>query len=68
MYFISAIKKYPHKRAFFEMVRFDFVLDSKMNLYLMEVNMSPNLSTKHFVGNRYHFEYAFYGILIKNKI
>ena len=41
-------KKYRDRRAFFEMVRFDFVLDSKLNVYLMEVNMSPNLSSKHF--------------------
>ena len=50
--YLKAINKYPHKRAFFEMVRFDFVLDAKMNIYLMEVNMSPNLSSKHFAGNR----------------
>ena len=48
--FIKAISHYPQKRGFFEMVRFDFVLDSKLNVYLMEVNMSPNLSSKHFAG------------------
>ena len=47
-YYLKAINKYPHKRAFFELVRFDFILDSKMNIYLMEVNMSPNLSSKRF--------------------
>ena len=46
--YLKAINKYPHKRAFFELVRFDFLLDSKMNVHLMEVNMSPNLSSKRF--------------------
>jgi len=61
--FVKAAKKYPHKRAFFEMVRFDFVLDSKLNVYLMEVNMSPNLSTKHFSGNRLLYEQVIYNFL-----
>ena len=54
--FADALKNYPHKRLFFEMVRFDFVLDSKLNLYLMEANMSPNLSSKHFAMNRMLYE------------
>ena len=45
------------------MVRFDFVLDSKLNVYLMEVNMSPNLSTKHFSGNRLLYEQVIYNFL-----
>lgn len=61
--FAKAIKNYPHKRNFFEMVRFDFVLDSKLNVYLMEVNMSPNLSTKHFAGNRLLYEQVIYNLL-----
>ena len=63
LFHFSAAKKYPHKRAFFEMVRFDFVLDSKLNVYLMEVNMSPNLSTKHFSGNRLLYEQVIYNFL-----
>jgi hypothetical protein len=54
--FIRAASKYPSRRGFFEMVRFDFVIDSKMNVYLMEVNMSPNLSSKHFAPNRLLYE------------
>ncbi len=45
------------------MVRFDFVLDSSLNVYLMEVNMSPNLSTKHFSGNRLLYEQVIYNLL-----
>ena len=61
--FKKALSNYPHKRAFFEMVRFDFVLDSKLKVYLMEVNMSPNLSTKHFAGNRLLYEQVIYSLL-----
>ena len=45
------------------MVRFDFVLDSNLKVYLMEVNMSPNLSTKHFSGNRLLYEQVIYNFL-----
>ncbi len=61
--FAKAARKYPHPRAFFEMVRFDFVLDSKLKVYLMEANMSPNLSTKHFAANRLLYEQAVYNLL-----
>lgn len=29
---------------FFELARFDFLLDENLNVYLVEVNMSPNLT------------------------
>lgn len=36
--------KIPSNRQnFFELVRFDFLLDKSANLFVMEVNMSPNL-------------------------
>lgn len=41
---------------FFEMVRFDFIVDDELNVYLMEANMSPNLSSKHFPPNRILYE------------
>lgn len=41
---------------FFEMVRFDFIVDEDLNVYLMEANMSPNLSSKHFPPNRLLYE------------
>lgn len=61
--FADALKNYPYKRGFFEMVRFDFVLDSKLNLFLMEANMSPNLSSKHFALNRRLYEQVVYSLL-----
>ena len=66
--FTSAINNYPHKRVFFEMVRFDFVLDSQLNVYLMEANMSPNLSSKHFAMNRLLYEQVLYSLLRLNGI
>lgn len=43
--FRQAAHKWPNKsRQFFELFRFDFVFDDKLNPFLMEVNMSPNLS------------------------
>lgn len=45
------------------MVRFDFILDSKMRLYLLEVNMSPNLSTGHFPPNKLLYEETLFGML-----
>ena len=39
------------KMKFFEMVRFDFIIDDKKKVWLMEINMSPNLSSGHFEAN-----------------
>ena len=50
-HFAKAVRNYPHSDAFFEMVRFDFVIDDQLNVYLMEANMSPNLSSAHFSAN-----------------
>ena len=50
-HFAKAVRNYPNRDAFFEMVRFDFVIDDELNVYLMEANMSPNLSSQHFSAN-----------------
>ncbi|KAI6236856.1 putative tubulin polyglutamylase ttll-15 [Aphelenchoides besseyi] len=52
----NLLRNYPYKRSFFEMVRFDFIVDEQMNLWLMEVNMSPNLSSGHFKQNAKLYE------------
>lgn len=52
-----------HYSNYFELVRFDFVLDKDLNVYLMEVNMSPNLSSAHFYANRLLYEHVMYGLL-----
>jgi len=41
---------------FFEMVRFDFIVDENLNVFLMEANMSPNLSSLHYPPNRLLYE------------
>ena len=41
---------------FFQMVRFDFIIDNKMKVWLMEVNMSPNLDSGHFASNAILYE------------
>ena len=61
--FIKAASHYPYPHNFFEMVRFDFVLDDKLKVYLMEANMSPNLSSKHFAQNRLLYEQVVYNVL-----
>lgn len=44
------------------MARFDFVLDSDLNVYLMEANMSPNLSSGHFPPNKLLYENVLFGL------
>lgn len=49
-------------RNFFEMVRFDFLVDEDLNVYLMEANMSPNLSSAHFAPNKLLYEQVIYNL------
>ena len=41
---------------FFQMVRFDFIIDSNYKVWLMEINMSPNLDSGHFAANAVLYE------------
>ncbi|XP_054169103.1 probable tubulin polyglutamylase ttll-15 [Oppia nitens] len=50
-------------RHFFELVRFDFALDEDLNVYLMEANMSPNLSSAHFGPNKMLYEQVIFNLL-----
>ncbi|XP_035892063.1 probable tubulin polyglutamylase ttll-15 [Anopheles stephensi] len=56
------LSRYAHKRNFFEMMRFDLVVDNKLRVYLMEANMSPNLSSAHFKPNRLLYEQVIYNL------
>ncbi|KAL4238357.1 Tubulin-tyrosine ligase [Mactra antiquata] len=60
---MSSGAKYKTTKNFFELVRFDFVLDEKLKVYLMEVNMSPNLSTGHFKDNKRLYQHVVYNVL-----
>lgn len=50
---------------FFEVVRFDFVLDVDLNPYVLEVNMSPNLTPAHvkFEDNALIYEQLVYNVI-----
>ncbi|XP_055630341.1 probable tubulin polyglutamylase ttll-15 [Toxorhynchites rutilus septentrionalis] len=59
----AILSRYASKRNFFEMMRFDLVVDNKMRVFLMEANMSPNLSSAHFKPNRLLYEQVIYNFL-----
>ena len=61
--FVRSLQKYRSKRNFFEMVRFDFVVDENLNVFLMEANMSPNLSSDHFPPNERLYEHVIFNLL-----
>lgn len=45
------------------MMRFDLVIDDDLKVYLMEANMSPNLSSAHFLPNTLLYEQVIYNLL-----
>ena len=57
------MKEYRDPNSFFELVRFDFILNSSLNVYLMEVNMSPNLSSSHYPEQATMYEQVIYNAL-----
>ncbi|KAI4468322.1 hypothetical protein MML48_2g00009199 [Holotrichia oblita] len=60
---VDVVRKFKSKHNFFEMMRFDFVVDEHLRVYLMEANMSPNLSSAHFPPNKLLFEQVIYNLL-----
>ncbi|CAD0197651.1 unnamed protein product [Chrysodeixis includens] len=57
---IDALKAYASKDNFFELFRFDFIVDEDLKVYLLEANMSPNLSSRHFPQNELLYEQVLY--------
>ena len=46
------------------MYRFDMILDDVLNLYLLEVNQSPNIyAAENRVGNRQMFNHMLYNMI-----
>lgn len=45
------------------MMRFDLAVDDELRVYLMEANMSPNLSSAHFAQNQLLYEQVIYNLL-----
>ncbi|CAI8045915.1 Probable tubulin polyglutamylase ttll-15 [Geodia barretti] len=61
---IKQTKKFSSSpRHFFELVRFDFIIDDQLKVWLMEVNLSPNLSSGHTLGNRFMYEQVLFNLL-----
>ncbi|KAJ8719449.1 hypothetical protein PYW08_011624 [Mythimna loreyi] len=59
---IDKVKQYKSPDSFFEMMRFDFILDEDMKVYLLEANMGPNLSSNHFPPNQLLYEQVIYNL------
>lgn len=62
---LQTLERYDATENFFELVRFDFLLDENLKLYLMEVNLSPNLTPmfKRFESNAVTNEQLIYNTL-----
>lgn len=58
----EVLKRFKGSRNFFELVRFDFMLDEDLNVFMMEANMSPNLSSAHFPPNQLLYEQVLYNL------
>ncbi|CAG2068204.1 unnamed protein product, partial [Timema podura] len=59
---IESASHYKYNHNFFEMMRFDFVIDEDLNVFVMEANMSPNLSSAHFPPNRLLYEQTLFNL------
>lgn len=57
------VKNFEVTRNFFELVRFDFVVDETLKVFLLEVNMSPNLSPITLEFNRALYEQVVVNVL-----
>lgn len=60
---ITKVFRFKSKRNFFELIRIDFVVDENLNVYLLEANMSPNLSSAHFPPNQLLYEQVLYNVM-----
>jgi len=62
---IDSLYGYNSQHNFFEMVRFDFILahvENQLHAFLMEVNMSPNLSSQHYPPNKRLYEQVLFNL------
>ncbi|KAI4490348.1 hypothetical protein M0802_010725 [Mischocyttarus mexicanus] len=58
----ESIRNFGSGRNFFELVRFDFIIDKNMNVHTMEANMSPNLSSAHYPANQLLYEQVLFNL------
>lgn len=61
--YIHDVCRFKSKRNFFELMRFDFVIDEDLKIFLLEANMSPNLSSAHFPPNKLLYQQVLYNTL-----
>ncbi|XP_059478150.1 probable tubulin polyglutamylase ttll-15 [Neocloeon triangulifer] len=61
--FANLLSRYKNRRNFFEMVRFDFIVDENLKVHLLEANMSPNLSSMHYPPNALLYEQVLHSLL-----
>lgn len=59
---VTSLKNY-NVENFFEMMRFDLLIDEDLNVILIEANMSPNLSSAHFKENKLLYEQVIYNYM-----
>lgn len=62
---IAKTREFGSPEHFFDLVRFDFMIDDKINVKLIEVNMSPNLTPAEdkFEGHALGYEQVVYNAL-----
>lgn len=58
---IGTLRSYK-THNFFDLLRFDLFIDENLKVYLMEANMSPNLSSAHFKPNSLLYEQVLYSV------
>lgn len=58
--FIQFGKKYPSSQHFFELVRFDFLVDDQLQPWLLEANMSPSMS--HYAPNKQLYQQVLFNL------
>ncbi|XP_043485453.1 probable tubulin polyglutamylase ttll-15 [Polistes fuscatus] len=58
----ESIQRYGNRRNYFELVRFDFIIDKDMKVHVMEANMSPNLSSAHYPPNQLLYEQVLFNL------
>uniref|UniRef100_A0A336L223 CSON003602 protein n=1 Tax=Culicoides sonorensis TaxID=179676 RepID=A0A336L223_CULSO len=56
------LRNYQYRSSFFEMIRFDLIINEDLDVYIMEANMSPNLSSDHFKPNALLYEQVLYNV------
>lgn len=60
--FSFQLKNYPSSDNFFELMRFDLMMDEDLRVFLLEANMSPNLSSAHYPPNQLLYEQVMYNV------